>query len=85
MSFGPPLEEKPPLDLSEENLLLEVEDISSSSLLLNSLCHTEGINRKVRIGQRSKTDQTLTCVLGYTYLLIFDLRAGQGRQHTERI
>ena len=33
-----PLElEKPPLDLSEENLLLEVDDISSSSLLCNSL------------------------------------------------
>jgi len=48
VSFWPPLEnlspldfplelEKPPLDLSEENLLLEVDDISSSSLLCNSL------------------------------------------------
>ena len=66
MSFWPPLEnlspldfplelEKPPLDLSEENLLLEVDDISSSSLLCNSLIIMEGrcVNIWTKIKARS--------------------------------
>ena len=43
VSFGPRLDNSP-FDLSEENRLLEVEDISSSSLLCNSLTTEGGVN-----------------------------------------
>ena len=87
MSFWPPLEnlspldfplelEKPPLDLSEENLLLEVDDISSSSLLCNSLIIMEG-----RCEYMDKDQSPIK----HFYLLIFDLSAQKGRQQTERI